>query len=182
MNITWLKLEGAAAITPSCGTDDRGEYSRIYCSHDFQPLLNKRPIININKIFTKHAGTIRGLHFQHGPHAESKIIACITGKIYDVMIDLRKSSPTYGTWHAQIIDSKGEMLFAPAGFAHGYQTLEHDTTVIYYVDTAYAPDFEGGILYSDQRLNIPWPHEVTCVSHKDKYLPPFSDDTLCALD
>ena len=118
------------------------------------------------------AGTVRGLHFQHTPHGETKLVQCAKGSIYDVVVDIREESPTYLQWAGvELSDSNGMMIYVPAGFAHGYQTLSDAANVVYLVSEFYAPEAEGGLRYNDPKLAIKWPLAVSAISEKDGQWP-----------
>jgi dTDP-4-dehydrorhamnose 3,5-epimerase len=133
-----------------------------------------------NHSLSSLAGTLRGLHFQTAPHAQAKLVRCTRGAIFDVAIDIRKSSPTYRKWvSAELSVDNGDQLFIPAGYAHGFLTLTPDTEVIYKVDAHYAPEADGGIIWNDATLGIDWPLRgaVPLLSDKDALLPALADVT-----
>ncbi|MFX1594266.1 MAG: dTDP-4-dehydrorhamnose 3,5-epimerase family protein, partial [Promethearchaeota archaeon] len=122
-------------------------------------------------------GTIRGMHFQYPPKAEIKIVKCISGSVYDVAIDLRKDSSSFLKWHAEVLSDKNmKLLYIPEGFAHGFQTLENNTEICYFVTEFYYPEYEGGIVYNDPKINIKWPLEMTNISDKDREIKLLNDD------
>ena len=126
----------------------------------------------MNHSYTNRAGVIRGLHFQRYPHQEMKFVRCLKGAVYDVIVDMRKDSPTYMQWHSQVLDPKNmDMMCVPEGFAHGFQALEDDSDVIYLSTAFYASDAEGGLRFDDPGLNIRWPLKVTGISDKDASHP-----------
>jgi dTDP-4-dehydrorhamnose 3,5-epimerase len=132
--------------------------------------------VQANMSFNKKAGTIRGMHYQMAPHQESKLIRCINGSIYDVIIDLRKDSPTYKQWFGvELNDKNRTMLFVPEDFAHGFLALEDNSEVMYQVSAFYNFESEGIIRYNDPTFDIQWPIEVTVVSKKDIITPDFKD-------
>jgi dTDP-4-dehydrorhamnose 3,5-epimerase len=129
-----------------------------------------------NQSLSDRKGIIRGLHFQQPPHAETKLIRVVGGAILDVFVDLRKESATYGRWDSiQLSAESHTMVYIPKGFAHGFCTLTEKTVVIYKVDAYYAPEFEGGLRWDDETLNIRWPTQEPLVSVKDRALPSFKD-------
>ena len=171
MKIIDLPLSGAAEIQNSLHKDQRGWFSRYYCEKELSAINGERKIVQINSSLTKLTGAIRGFHFQYFPHQEDKFIKCVEGKIFDVMVDVRLGSATFGQWHAVVLESnKNNMVYLPKGFAHGYQTLEPNCQILYFHTQFYAPRSEGGYRYDSPQLNIPWPLEVTEVSRKDKNL------------
>ena len=130
-----------------------------------------------NQAFSARKGTIRGLHFQAAPHAQAKLVRVLRGAIFDVAVDVRQGSPTYGQWAGATLTAEvGEQLFVPRGFAHGYCTLTDDTELFYKVDGLYAPQTEGGVLWNDPDLAIAWPLDgEPMLSEKDRVLPRLKD-------
>jgi dTDP-4-dehydrorhamnose 3,5-epimerase len=175
MTFTETKLKGAFLIDLKRLEDQRGFFARVWCQEDFNKHgLNPR-IAQVNLSFNKKKGTLRGMHFQHAPHQECKLVRCSRGAIYDVIIDLRPSSPTYKQWvGVELRADTYRMLFVPEDFAHGYQSLEDDTEVLYQVSQCYAPQSEGGMRYNDPAFGIQWPLQVTVISEKDKAWPDFN--------
>jgi dTDP-4-dehydrorhamnose 3,5-epimerase len=132
-------------------------------------------VVQMNLSYNRLAGTLRGMHFQHAPYAETKLVRCIRGAIYDVIIDLRPDSPTYKRWIGVTLTAANRLaLYVPEGFAHGFQTLEDDTEVFYQVSQYYTPSAEGGVRYDDPAFGIEWPLPVTEMSEKDKRWPLFN--------
>lgn len=130
------------------------------------------------EVHNLHAGTLRGLHFQRPPHAEAKLIRCTRGAVYDVLLDARPGSPSYGRWEAfELREDDGVLLYAPPGFAHGYQTLAEGSTMAYLHSTPYRVDAAAGFRYDSPALAIPWPREPVAVSPRDRALPPFESGT-----
>ena len=153
--------------------DHRGEFTRMYCNDEFLLLGLKKPVIQINKSRTKKSGTIRGMHFQSGIYAEDKIVNCTAGKVYDVVVDLRPDSVTYLSWFGiELSAENNTALLIPAGFAHGFQTLENNSDIIYFVTTHYNSGSEEGIHPLDPKINIKWPLTCADISEKD-FLRPF---------
>jgi dTDP-4-dehydrorhamnose 3,5-epimerase len=127
-------------------------------------------IAQVNVSVTTSKGTIRGMHFQHPPHAETKMVSCLRGEVFDVAVDLRTGSPTFLQWHAEILsESNHRSLMIPAGFAHGFQTLTDNSQLFYVHSCAYAPDFEDGISPFDPMIAINWPLQVSDISEKDRH-------------
>ena len=149
--------------------DERGHLERLFCTRDLEPLIGDRGIVQINHTLTAKAGTVRGMHFQHPPYAEMKLVSCLRGKVFDVTVDLRKDSPTFLQWHREILsEEKHSTLCIPEGFAHGFQTLTEDCELIYLHTAAYAPDAEAGLNALDPRLAIAWPMPVLERSARDQ--------------
>lgn len=152
--------------------DQRGEFTRIYCATDFMGAALIKPIVQINHSLSLTRGTVRGLHFQHHPFSEDKIVSCLAGKIFDVAVDLRKGSPTFLRWFGIILSDKNRMsLVIPAGFAHGFQALDDHSEVLYFVTAPFDAQSEGGLNPLDTRLGIKWPLSCTSISERDKERP-----------
>lgn len=165
-------IEGVKIITTEPFCDERGEFSRIFCQKEMFSISENLIIRQINHSKTNKKGTIRGLHFQYHPHSEIKIVRCTKGKIFDVAVDLRKESKTFLKWHAEILSAENQkMLVVPQGFAHGFQTLEDDSEIIYFNTEFYNKELEGALRYDDPKINIQWPEKVTVLSDKDSSHP-----------
>lgn len=153
-------------------TDERGFFERLYCIYEFTPVLFDRKIVQINHTFTHKLGTIRGLHFQNPPYSETKIVTCIQGSVFDVAVDIRRNSPTFLSWYGRVLsEQNGESLVIPEGFAHGFQSLEENSEMLYLHTAAYEPEAEGGLNALDLSLGIDWPLPVTMRSDRDISLP-----------
>lgn len=149
--------------------DARGFLCRMYCAESFSAFGVSKPIEQINHTLTEIKGTVRGLHFQYAPHAETKLVSCIKGEVYDVAVDLRKDSPTFLKWHAEILSANNhKSLLIPEGFAHGFQTLTDNCELIYLHTEAYVPSAEGAFNALDSCLNIQWPLTITELSERDR--------------
>jgi len=149
--------------------DDRGYLERIFCSDELKPIIGQRSIVQINHTLTAKAGTVRGMHFQHPPHAEIKLVSCMRGEVFDVAVDLRKDSQTFLEWHAEVLTEANHKTFViPEGFSHGFQTLTDDCELLYLHTAAYAPDAEAGLNALDPRLAIAWPMPIAERSARDK--------------
>jgi len=172
---TKAELEGAFIIEIEKLEDARGFFARAWCQKEFEAHgLNPR-FVQANISYSKMRGTLRGMHYQEAPYAEAKLVRCIRGAIYDVIIDLRQGSPSYGRWMGlQLTANSYRMLYVPEGFAHGFQTLEDDTEVFYQVSQFYSPQYERGVRYDDPSFAIKWPLEVRVISEKDKSWPDFA--------
>lgn len=174
LKILTLPIQDAFLIQFEPFQDDRGFFERFFCQKEIFEYLNiERNIKQINHSFTQKKGAVRGLHFQHPPKSEIKMITCLKGKVFDVMVDLRKSSPTFLKWHAEILSpEKKNMVLIPEGFAHGFQTLENDCELLYFSTEFYDKTSEGALLYCDSSLNIAWPLPATDISVRDlSHLP-----------
>jgi dTDP-4-dehydrorhamnose 3,5-epimerase len=152
--------------------DSRGYLERLFSVDELAPLLEGKQIVQINHTMTSKRGTVRGMHFQRPPHAEDKLIHCIRGRVFDVAVDLRSHSPTFLSWHAEILDPlEHNMLFIPAGFAHGFQTLAADSEMLYLHTAAHHPAAEDGINPNDPLVKIDWPLEFAEISERDSLRP-----------
>ncbi|MBN2478794.1 MAG: dTDP-4-dehydrorhamnose 3,5-epimerase [Parachlamydiales bacterium] len=169
MKIKSLNLNGAAVIDSYIFNDSRGLFTRFFCQNELNELHNYSSIdqVNFSKTFLK--GTIRGMHFQMPPFSEIKIIRCIKGSIFDVIIDIRKNSPTFLKWHSEVLSENNyKMIYIPKGFAHGFQTLEDNCELLYLHNGFYNPESENGIKYDDKLIDIKWPLKITEISKRDE--------------
>jgi len=149
--------------------DDRGFLSRFYCAEEFSQAGMNKPIVQINHTLTRKKGAVRGLHFQHPPHAETKLVSCLKGEIWDVAVDLRSDSPTFLQWHAEILSAANrKSLLIPEGYAHGFQALTDNCELIYLHTAAYHPESEGALNATDPKLGIAWPLAITEISDRDR--------------
>ena len=166
------KIEGLYIIEPELITDERGCFSRTFGKEEFAKEGLVFDIVQANQSLTKKKGTIRGMHFQKEPKAEDKIVQCLKGAIYDVAIDLRKDSATYGQWVSEELNEKNKKMFLiPKGFAHGFQTLADNSEVQYFMSEFYDPEYASGASYNDPFFNIKWPIKNPFLSEKDKNWP-----------
>jgi dTDP-4-dehydrorhamnose 3,5-epimerase len=171
-----LPFKDATLIETAPFQDHRGSFARFFCSRELTPVLGSRQVTTVNFSLTNLKGAIRGLHFQFPPFQEMKLVRCIKGRVYDVIIDIRKGSPTFLKWHAEILSPENMlMLCIPEGFAHGFQTLEPESELLYIHTAHYSPDHEGGLYYNDPALLISWPEEITDVSDRDGSHPLIDD-------
>ena len=169
MTFTETKLSGGFTIDLQRLEDDRGYFARVFDHQAFAEHGLETHVSQCNLSFNHRRGTVRGLHFQAAPHEEVKIVRCTRGAIFDVMVDLRPSSPTFRDWvGVELTADNYRLLYVPRGFAHGYQTLVDDTEVFYQVSAPYSPGSERGIPWNDPALGIDWPLEATVVSKKDR--------------
>ena len=177
MKIKNTIFRNAFIIEPEPFRDNRGLFSRIYCQGELQDIIDDRHVVQINHSRTSYKGTVRGMHFQYPPMAEIKMIKCIRGEIYDVIIDVRRDSSTFLNWHGEILSEKNmKMMYVPEGFAHGFQTLKENSELIYLHTEFYNPHYEGGIRFNDPAINISWPLAVTDISERDLMHPVVSND------
>jgi dTDP-4-dehydrorhamnose 3,5-epimerase len=175
--ITPLAIPDVLLITPKRHGDARGWFSETWSQRALAGTAADTAFVQDNQAFSAQMGTLRGLHFQSAPNAQGKLIRALKGAVYDVAVDIRQGSPTYGQWvSAELTAEGGEQLWVPRGFAHGYVTLTTDCEIFYKVDAPYAPDCEGGIIWNDPDLAIPWPLKGPPVlSGKDHTLPRLND-------
>ncbi len=172
INFKNTKIKNLKIISIKNVIDKRGYFGRLFCKKFLGK--NFKNISQINRSLTKKKFTIRGMHYQAPPFSEDKIIICTKGKIFDVAIDLRKKSKTFGKWQSVILSSKNNKMFLiPKGFAHGFMSLEKNTEIIYFVSEFYNPKKEKGVLYNDPFFSIKWPAKPTLVSKKDLKWPIF---------
>jgi dTDP-4-dehydrorhamnose 3,5-epimerase len=172
MKITPLPLKDSYLIVPDPFEDNRGQFARIFCKKEMSATGLKKNIVQVNHSLTVLKGAVRGMHFQYPPKAEIKMVKCLNGKVFDVIIDLRKDSSTFLKWHGEILSEENmKMIYIPEGFAHGFQTMEKKSRLLYFHTEFYNPEFEGSVRYDDPLINIAWPLEVTDISNKDEKHP-----------
>jgi dTDP-4-dehydrorhamnose 3,5-epimerase len=172
MQVEPLSIHGAYLIRLSPFKDDRGFFSRLFCARELEQALNAKQIVQINHSINIEKGTIRGMHFQYPPHAEIKIIRCLRGKVFDVMVDLRAGSPTFLKYEAVALSFDDyNMVFIPEGCAHGFQTLEENSELLYFHTAFYNKEAEGGLKYNDPAIGIEWPLPGKNISAKDGNYP-----------
>lgn len=176
MRFTETKLQGAFIIEVDRHEDSRGFFGRVFCQNEFKIHGLKPLIAQVNVGSNIKRGTIRGMHFQFPPAAETKYVRCTRGAIIDIIVDLRPESATY-LQHVTVELSADNQrgLYIPERFAHGYQTLEDRTDTIYMVGEFYSPGMEGGLLHNDPKLGLKWPLPVEVISEKDKGWAPLQD-------
>lgn len=149
---------------------------RLFCQEELKEILKGRSIVQTNFSSTKKAGGIRGMHFQKPPQAETKIITCVSGRVWDVAVDIRRNSPTFLQYFAiELSADNSRAVYIPEGFAHGFQALENNSIILYHVTQFYSPKLEAGLRFSDPRLNIAWNLRVTDISAKDNNYPLIDD-------
>lgn len=168
MRFTPTSLAGAYLIEPEPRIDPRGTFARAFCAQEFAAQGLEMTYAQANISTNSRAGTVRGLHFQRAPHAEVKLVRCVKGSIYDVIVDMRDDSKTYCRWFgAELSEENARMMYVPRGFAHGYQALTDGASVFYMVSAFYAPQAEGGFRFDDPRLAIAWPRAISEISDRD---------------
>lgn len=176
MEFVGTSVEGAVVVKPGRHEDERGWFARVFCVEEFGFQGLDTAISQINLAETTNAGTVRGLHYQLPPHQEAKLIRCVSGAIFDVVVDVRPTSPTFGQWAGiELNAADGDAFFIPAGCAHGYQALTANARTLYHASEPYAPELERGIHHADAQIGIDWPLAPAHVSEKDEQLPTLND-------
>jgi dTDP-4-dehydrorhamnose 3,5-epimerase len=171
-----LPLVGAYLVELTPHKDDRGSFARMWCREEFAKQGLATDFVQGNASINPDAGTLRGMHYQESPHGEVKLVRCLRGAIYDVIVDLRADSPSYLDWiGVELSPAKLEMLYVPEGFGHGFVTLKPDSEVNYLVSAAYAPGAGRGVRYDDPALGIKWPITVARISGQDQGWPLLSE-------
>lgn len=166
------KIKGLYIIEPELRVDGRGYFARVFCKEELAKIGFNFEVVQINRSLNKKKGIIRGLHFQKPPKAEDKIVQCIKGAIYDVAVDLRKDSSTYGQWVAEELNENNKKMFLiPKGFAHGFQSLRDNSEILYFLSEFYSPEYESGVRWNDPFLNIKWPIKNPFLLERDKNWP-----------
>ncbi|MBS1746649.1 MAG: dTDP-4-dehydrorhamnose 3,5-epimerase [Bacteroidetes bacterium] len=172
MVFTETNLKGSFTIELKPFTDERGWFARYFCKKEFASIGHTKEWVQMNHSFTSKKGSLRGMHFQLSPFSEIKLVYCISGSVFDVIVDLRKNSNTFLQWFgAELSASNHRMMYIPEGFAHGFQCLEDNCGLLYHHTAYYQPNVEGGIKYDDPVLNIQWPLDVTTISARDMAHP-----------
>jgi len=172
MIFTETKLPGVYLIDLERLEDERGFFARAWCRREFQEHALDPDLVQCNISYNQHSGTLRGMHYQLPPHAETKLVRCIGGALYDVIVDLRSGSPTFLQWiGVELTADNRTMLYVPKGFAHGFLTLAPNTEVFYQMSSYYAPDSTGGVRCNDPLLRIEWPAAVNVISSRDESYP-----------
>ena len=170
MKFEKLKIEGAYLITLEPFEDERGTFARQFCKEEFLKQGIDFNICQCNISTNKKRGTIRGMHYQKAPYYESKLVSCVKGTVYDVIVDLRKESSTYLKWlGTELNEQNNKILYIPPLVAHGFQTLEDNSTVFYQLGEFFNPEYYDGIMYNDSAVGIEWKNiEPVIISEKDK--------------
>jgi len=162
-------LEGLYVVERRPIEDQRGFFCRLFCAEEYKSAGFNKSIVQINYSYTVKKGTVRGLHFQYPPYAETKIVGCLRGEVFDVAVDIRKGSPTFLKWHGEILSAVNQKsLLIPEGFAHGFQTLTEGCELIYLHSAPYCVEAEGALHVNDPRIGVFWPVPVTDISDRDR--------------
>lgn len=165
-------LKGSYVINLEPFNDERGWFARFYCKDEFKQIGHDKEWVQLNHSVTYEKGALRGMHFQIAPYREIKMVRCIAGAVYDVIVDLRKDSKTFLKWFGIELSAENKkMLYIPEGFAHGFQCLSFDCQLIYFHTEFYQPGSEGGIRYNDPLIGIEWPMDIATISQRDKSHP-----------
>lgn len=179
MIVTETKLKGAFLIDIEKLEDDRGFFARMWCEREMAEYGINFRMVQTNISLNRKKGTLRGMHFQKRPYEEAKLIHCVKGAIYDVIVDLRPESPTFRQWVGfELADKDYRTVFIPGGFAHGFVTLENNTEIIYMMSEFFTPEYNTGFRWNDPAFNIQWPFEISVISDKDKSFPDFEESFL----
>ena len=161
-------LNGSFTIQLDPINDERGWFARYFCKKEFSTIGHNKEWVQMNHSFSLKKGTLRGMHFQKPPYSEIKLVRCIQGSVFDVIIDLRKDSPTFLKWFGAELSAENKlMMYIPEGFAHGFQTLEDNSGLLYMHTAYYSPEAESGLRYNDPQVNISWPLEISEISMRD---------------
>jgi dTDP-4-dehydrorhamnose 3,5-epimerase len=175
-------LSSAFTIDLEKREDDRGFFARFFCVNEYDNNNADRNIVQINNSLSKDKGTLRGIHYQLAPKAESKIVRCIKGSLFDVIVDLRVDSPTFLKWFGAVLSAENRtMMLVPKGFGHAFLTLEENTEALYLVTEFYSPENERGLRWNDPKIGIEWPIKPEVISEKDLNHPDFNLQYHCNL-
>jgi dTDP-4-dehydrorhamnose 3,5-epimerase len=165
-------IEGLLVLNHDKHHDIRGSFERTYCKDEFLRLGLTTDFAQTSLSFNKTINTLRGLHYQQNPHQEVKLVKCLNGIIYDVVVDLRENSPTYHFWHSEILNSEdGKSILVPEGCAHGFLTLKENTTILYQISAFYNHSSATGVRWNDPKLSIVWPKIPDVISERDNNFP-----------
>lgn len=169
-DFTPTPLSGLTLVQRKVNEDPRGFLSRFFCADEFREAGMDLPIAQINHTLTRSKGAVRGFHFQYPPHAETKLVSCLQGEIFDVAVDLRRESPTFLHWHGVTLSGRNrQSLLIPQGYAHGFQTLQEDCELIYLHSAAFHPSAEGAVNVVDPALRVVWPLAIAELSERDRH-------------
>jgi dTDP-4-dehydrorhamnose 3,5-epimerase len=176
MRFTETPLSGAFIVEPEPRGDDRGFFTRLWCQHEFAERGLKATFVQCNGSFSPYIGTLRGLHYQAPPYEEVKLVRCVRGAVFDVIVDLRRDSTTYLQWFGLELSAENRrMVYVPEGCAHGYLTIQENSEVVYPVSQFYQPEAERGVRWDDKMFGIDWPDTgVRVISNKDRAWPDYT--------
>jgi len=174
MIFTETPLKGACIIDLERLEDERGFFARTWCQREFEAHGLSTELAQCNISFNRREGTLRGMHYQSAPHAETRIVRCTSGAVYDVIVDLRPQSATFKRWFSTELTAENHrMLYVPEGFAHGFITLRDNTEVFYQMTEFYAPEFACGVRWNDPAFGIEWPGKIQVMAEHDRRYPDF---------
>ena len=174
MIFTETKLKGAYIIDIERLQDERGFFARSWCQKEFQGQGLDPGLVQCSISFNAKKGTLRGMHYQVKPYEEAKLVRCTMGSLYDVIIDLRQDSTTYGQYAGFVLSADNhKMVYIPKGFAHGFLTLENNTELLYHMSEFFAPDYARSFRWNDPAFNINWPADIQVICDRDRNLPDF---------
>ncbi len=177
LSIKPLKISGAYEVVSDAFNDERGAFSRLFCATALQDVMAGREVVQANLSKTMQVGALRGMHYQKAPHLEMKLVRCLKGRVWDVVVDLREGSSTFLQWEAvELSPDKANMMVVPEGCAHGFQVLEEGSEMLYLHTAFYEPASEGGVRHDDPRVGIAWPLAVKDLSARDQGHPLLGDD------
>ncbi|HEY7986648.1 MAG TPA: dTDP-4-dehydrorhamnose 3,5-epimerase [Methylophilaceae bacterium] len=169
-------IVGAYVVEPELIEDERGFFARTYCRDEFLANGLNPDLLQCSISFNKRRGTLRGMHYQKAPYAETKLVRCTQGAIFDVIIDLNRESASYLQWFGiELTAEKRNALYIPPGLLHGFQTLSDDAEILYQISEVYRPEYSAGFRWNDASFGIDWPEPVTVMSQRDKSYPDFID-------
>lgn len=173
MKFTPTKISGVWIIDPERREDERGWFARTWCTREFEAQGLNPQLVQCSASFNRKKGTLRGMHYQAAPHEETKVVRCTRGALFDVALDLRPNSPTFKRWvGVELTRENGRALYIPEGCAHGFQTLEDNTEVLYLISEFHAPESVSGVRWNDPVIGIRWPLSAPILSPRDGNLPP----------
>ncbi len=177
MIFTETSIPGAYVIELEPRGDERGFFARVYCEREFTEQGLSTNFVQVNNSLSAVKGTLRGMHYQLAPSAETKLVRCIRGALWDVVLDLRPDSGTFGKWYgAELTADNRKMMYVPKGCAHGFITVTENSEVLYFVDAFYAPQLERGVRWDDPRFGIEWPTAPHLISERDQQHPNFDPE------
>lgn len=183
MKFTACPLAGAYIVEPEPHEDHRGSFARVWCRQEFAAHGLDDRLVQCNTSWNRHNGTLRGMHYQTLPGAETKLVRCLRGALLDVIVDLRPKSPTFMRWHGvELSQSDPRMLYIPMGFAHGFMTLADDTEILYFMSDYHAPTLARGFRWNDPRIGIQWPLTPHMLSDRDAAYPDLQVAELAAFE
>lgn len=177
MNFIETRIPGAIIIESSAFQDSRGAFSRLFCSRELHKIFGSRSIVQVNHSETCSIGAVRGLHYQNPPFAEMKIVRCLKGRVFDVVVDLRRNSQTFLQWTAvELSPENHRALIVPEGCAHGFQVLDEDSQLLYLHTEFYNPNAESAVRFDEPRINVNWPLIPTDISERDLNHPSLKEN------